>query len=255
MPGGSSQNILSTCCCFHLRALLTGSEDSGSREGRTTTELLWSTASGGAEQNGRDQTTRWGACRVQRLRAVDEEAALLCERLASNAAASSRSMWATSAASCARSHACGAQPSLHVGGLRSASSAWAVKGRLARPWSGSAAGQISSLGWRHGWRAQRPWTSAVLLHVRRSHGGTAGSVAGMRPALLPHSLSHKAWLHWQLQRLGQPQLQQGAPAAAWRDLSWGGVRAWNSYSMTSYTPKLPHWFRSRLPDMPEGERP
>ena len=188
-------------------------------------------------------------CRVPRLRAGDEEASLLCQRLASNAAASSRSAWGAAAApACVRSYACGAQPSRHARTTGSASCMQTVKGMLAHTPFGSAAGQSNALWRAHAQHAQRPWTSAAL-HAGGSRRVMAGLVVGTRPAVLTHSLSHRAWLHWQLQRLGQ----HGTPTAACRGWAWGGVRAWNSYSMTSYTPKLPHWFRSRLPDMPEGE--
>jgi hypothetical protein len=35
----------------------------------------------------------------------------------------------------------------------------------------------------------------------------------------------------------------------------GGRGAWSSYSVATYTPKLPSWVRTRLPEMPEGGHP
>lgn len=52
----------------------------------------------------------------------------------------------------------------------------------------------------------------------------------------------------------------GASWSAWarsaRTTAHSGahVRRWQSYAVASYTPKLPAWVRSRLPEMPEGKR-
>ena len=41
--------------------------------------------------------------------------------------------------------------------------------------------------------------------------------------------------------------------SAWRQHSRTYVRSWHGYAVASYTPKLPSWVRSRLPEMPEGK--
>lgn len=54
---------------------------------------------------------------------------------------------------------------------------------------------------------------------------------------------------------------RGAVASARGHATWAGNAAaqaaermgWNSQAVAAYTPKLPSWVRSRLPEMPEGE--
>ena len=48
--------------------------------------------------------------------------------------------------------------------------------------------------------------------------------------------------------------------SAWRHSSMPSsysrtfVRLWHGYAVASYTPKLPSWVRSRLPELPEGKQ-
>ena len=194
-------------------------------------------------------------CRTEsfcRVRPDTEQAALLVERLASHASASSRlavqpALVANAAQQVGRSFpkvpcwpratgqsespaACLSHRTFHYSVPRQRSISSSLPSRAAAPPSSSGRSFVGHVGRNCG-------RAAIALNgcAMRARGGAeirrgfaAMSCSGASTAIVR---GHATWS-------GNAAVQ--------------AVRGWNSQAVAAYTPKLPGWVRSRLPEMPEG---
>ena len=191
-----------------------------------------------------------GSTRAEAARGKGEEAWLLCERRASHAAASSRGAGGAAAGCSGRgSHA----PAFHrTQPGHAPQRCWGNTPLFAQRWQGThgcSAPNVNA-GRRTFRHTPSQWPSGTL-HA----GACGGGAAHWRSA---QSMGHRAWLAAQLGRVSKGRNHGSAasyysavPAAA-ASAAQSARQAWNSYAMAAYTPKLPGWFRSRLPEMPES---
>ena len=180
-----------------------------------------------------------------------EEARLLCERRASHTAASSRSAGGAAAGCSGRSsHA----PAHHRAQPAHAAGCWWSGTQAASQWhrTRSCTTHLHA-GWRHGWHPPNRWSPPPAVQAQTGALHTAGACGGR--AAHWQSMGHRAWLEAQLQAgrsySSASSYYASVPAAA-ASAAQSARQAWNSYARAAYTPKLPGWFRSRLPEMPEG---
>lgn len=199
-------------------------------------------------------------------RAANEQAYLLAERLASNGAAGSRTSSHSSSSAClhrsqprilrgrseARQPSCSysqhpphpypaAARAVRTFHSSSKSSVWQMHATVvAKPAVQVRVGVLATRGFAasstaSGQGARRGYTSCSSLgHLRKSEPGNYAGAAGQA--------MRRGYVTWT--KPVSAQSVEGAAASA--------KRAWESYSVAAYTPKLPGWVRSRLPEMPEG---
>ena len=190
--------------------------------------------------------------RAEQARGKGEDVRLLCERRASHSAASSRGAGGAAAGCPGRSSHAPAQYSTQPA---VSPACWGSSARGAQQWrhTHSCPTHLSA-GRRHLWHPPSCWqrSPAVQLPSRALHG--AGACGSSRAHQGMQSMGHRAWLEAQL-RMGRSyssaSYYAAVPAAA-ASAAASARQAWNSYARAAYTPKLPGWFRSRLPEMPES---
>ena len=178
--------------------------------------------------------------------ASHEGPSLLTDRLASNAAASSSSGCA------ARSHRAFGASHRASNSRRPFSSRTA--GRHMQPPPPSQPYQYTGLRDLHHSHGARSHVTPQLIQQAQP---ARHALAGMASCTSRVRVMH----HWRMQPSNQSMSQ-----SAWHQSSsssssrasmraWAHVRLWHGYAVASYSPKLPSWVRSRLPEMPEGEHP
>ena len=182
---------------------------------------------------------------ISYVETVQEGRCLLADRLASNAAASSRCVaagprhWAPIAS---RGFHGSRQPlRVHTAAQCSNKAHLPRLQHHSQAWASMHHGLASAHGSRHFSAAQH-----LMQQLRSAWHGSAAASSVQRS-------SRGCTL---LMRL--PQAQSTA-RAAWscssraRPQGMVNKRLWHGYAVASYTPRLPGWVRSRLPEMPEGE--
>ncbi len=185
---------------------------------------------------------------VSACRADCEQAAQLSERLLSHAAASSRTAAQPSSASWAArlsgqrtahhsTHSAPSQSYWHAAAAHSRDSA----ARMAHTHSCSTA--LPGACWRVGMS-----TAGARFII------SAGSFCRQGIALGGRGFASAG------RARGFGQAARGAVGSCRGHATWAenaavqaGRMGWNSQAVAAYTPKLPSWVRSRLPEMPEGE--
>ncbi len=98
----------------------------------------------------------------------------------------------------------------------------------------------------HGWRSH---PTSHLMQQQRAATYVAGAAANLSRASRVQTSHHMrnpkahstAWSAWK---------HSSMPSSYTRTF----VRLWHGYAVASYTPKLPSWVRSRLPELPEGKQ-
>ena len=182
-------------------------------------------------------------CCSRSREASHEGPSLLADRLASNAAASSSS-------------GCAAR-------IQRVFSASHRASNSRRPFSRHTAGRLTQP-----LPPSQPYQHTGLRGLHHSHGARSRVTPQLMQQAQParHALAGmascisrvRAMHHWRMQPSSQSMFQ-----SAWHQSSssrastrvWAHVRLWHGYAVASYSPKLPSWVRSRLPEMPEGEPP